>query len=277
MKKIIYIFFIFLSCMGFSESYKYGIIKGVKGYAEVKETSEKKSPVKAKLKNNSLVYIGETKGNFVKISSELEYYEKKRYSEAVEGYVSKDELVYEFGPIIYISTDGACDNVNVEKIKTENKLNYEDFSRIIYYLENRIHRYEFPDINYTVKKILNKEYSHEIKISNGIEMKLETDVDSHITNLKYKKININEENTPILKQTSPDISLLGVNEIQALENKNYTYISIPVLFETTGCKVKSMNSVLVFKNDKMNFMFKVIVENITAVREFNAWVKAEDE
>ena len=277
MKKIIYLFFVFLSCLGFSESYKYGIIKDSKGYTEVRETSEKNSQIIGKLKNNTLVYIGETKGDLVKISSKVEYYEKKKFVENVEGYVNKDKIIYEFGPIVYSATDGACDNVDVEKIKVENKMNYDDFSRIIYYLENRISRYDFPDINYTVKTATNDEYSHEIKISNGIEMTLMTDMETYITSLKYKKIKINGENTPILNQTVPDTSLLGINVTQALENKNYTYISIPEIFENTGCKTKSVDSVLVFKDNKMNFTFKVIVENITTVREFDKWVNAKEE
>ena len=108
-------------------------------------------------------------------------------------------------------------------------------------------------------------------------MTLMTDMETYITSLKYKKIKINGENTPILNQTVPDTSLLGINVTQALENKNYTYISIPEIFENTGCKTKSVDSVLVFKDNKMNFTFKVIVENITTVREFDKWVNAKEE
>ena len=276
MKKIIYFFFIFLTCIGFSESYKYGVIKDSKGYVEVKKSAEKNSVTTAKLKNNTLVYIGEESGNWVKISSKAEYYENKQYNENVEGYVEKSKISYEFGPVVYVGTDTACDNVDVEKIKFEKKMGYDEFTGVVYYLENRIYRYDFPKISYTVKKAVNDDYSHEIKISNGIEMVLSTDLETFITNLKYKKININEKNVPELSNIVPDTSLLGINVTQVIEKGTSTYISIPESHESTGCTVKSTDSVLVFQNNKMNYIFKVISENITAVREFNKWVKVEE-
>ena len=45
-------------------------------------------------------------------------------------------------------------------------MGYDEFTGIVYFLENRIYRYDFPKISYTAKNAVNDDYSHEIKISN---------------------------------------------------------------------------------------------------------------
>ena len=276
MRKIVVLLVFLLSFSAFSENYRYGIVKDNKGYTEVRESGNSSAKINAKLKNNTFVYIDNIEGNWAKISAKTEYYENKEYSETVDGYIMKDKLSYEFGPVIYKSTDGACDNVSVEKLVLKNKKNYEDFGVIAYYLENSTNRYEGHGYSYSVKSDSAMEYTNILKISNGLELKISEDYESYISELKYKKININDEKEPVLGQFVPDTSISGVNRIEVLENKNYTYIKIPGENEGHGCSIEAKDRIFVFKDSKLDFSFDITFEDITNVRDFSKWVKVKE-
>ena len=102
------------------------------------------------------------------------------------------------------------------------------------------------------------EYTNILKISNGLELKISEDYESYISELKYKKININDEKEPVLGQFIPDTSISGVNRIEVLENKNYTYIKIPGENEGKGCSIEAKDRIFVFKGSKLDFSFDII-------------------
>ena len=277
-KAVVLLIFLFSFCI-FSKVYEYAVIKDARGYTEVMENKNNKGEVKAKLKNNTLVRIEESNnsdGKWAKISAKTEYYENKKYVENIDGYVMRDKLSYEFGPVIYRSTDGACDNVLVEKLVLKNKKNNEDFGVIAYYLENSTNRYEGHRYSYSVKSDPDMEYTNILKISNGLELKISEDYESYINGLKYKKININAEKEPVLGQFVPDTSILGIKRIVVLENKNYTYIKIPGEDEGKGCSIEARDRIFVFKDSIPDFSFDIIYKNITDVREFDKWIKVKE-
>ena len=277
-KAVVLLIFLFSFCI-FSKVYEYAVIKDTRGYTEVMENKNNKGEVKAKLKNNTLVRIEESNnsdGKWAKISAKTEYYENKKYVENIDGYVMRDKLSYEFGPVIYSSTGGACDNVLVEKLVLKNKKNNEDFGVIAYYLENSTNRYEGHRYSYSVKSDPDMEYTNILKISNGLELKISEDYESYINGLKYKKININAEKEPALGQFVPDTSILGIKRIVVLENKNYTYIKIPGEDEGKGCSIEAKDRIFVFKDSIPDFSFDIIYENITDVREFDKWIKVKE-
>lgn len=276
MKKTVILLLALLSFFVFSENYKYGVVKDAKGYTEVRENGNSGAKISAKLKNNTFVYIGKSEGDWVRVSAKTEYYENGKYSETVEGYITKDKLSYEFGPVIYISTDAACDNVTVEKLILKNKMNYENFSVLAYYLENRANRYEGHNYSYSVKSDPAMDFTNILNISNGLELKVSQDYELYISGLKYKKININNEKESVLGEFVPDTSILGVNGIEVLENKNYTYIRIPGETVGKGCTMEARDRAFAFRDSKLDFSFDLVYKNITSTREFDKWVKVKE-
>lgn len=279
MRKIVVFLLVSISFFVYSDNYKYGIVKDTRGYSEVRETAAVGGKITAKIKNNTLVHIEKTEGSWVKISAKTEYYDKGKYSETVEGYIPSDKLSYEFGPVVYVDTDAACDNVTIKKLVLKNKINYENFNILAYYLEKQTNEYREHGYNYTVKTDPAEEYSSILKISNGLEMKITEDYEFFISELKYKKININSEKEPDLGQFVPDTSISGVNRTEILENKNYTYIKIPVAVEKerdSGCSIEDEEKVFIFKDNKLASLFDIVYENITKTREFDKWIKVKE-
>jgi hypothetical protein len=278
MKRKVFFLVFLLSFFVYAKDYRYGIVKDERGYTEVKTSNGK---VNARLKNNTLVYIEKSEGGWAKVSSKTEYYTGEKYIENVEGYIAEDKLSYEFGPVVYVSTDVACDNTTLEKLMLKKKMDYENFSVIGHYLENQVNRYEvnrYKDkgYEYTVKADPVLEYTSILRLNNGLEMKVSEDYDFYISELKYKKININDEKVPVLGQFVPDTSIGGINRIEILENKNHTYIRIPGEQEKDGCSIKNEDRVLIFKDNDLEFLFDIVYENITKVREFDKWRKVTE-
>ena len=277
MRKIV-VFLVFLVSFSlFAENYKYGIIKDARGYTEVKESGNSSAKIRAKLKNNTFVYIEKTEGEWVKISSRTEYYDNGKYLESVDGYIMKDKLSYEFGPAIYMGVTTDCDSTTAEKLIMKNKMNYEDFGVIVYYLENGMTGYDGHGYSYSVKPDPAAEFTSILKISNGLELKISEDYESFISELKYKKINIDSEKDTVLGEFVPDTSVSGINNIKILENKARTYIKIPSETKGEGCSIEAKDRVFIFKDNKLNLSFDMISENISNTREFNKWIKVKIE
>ena len=277
MKKAVIFFVFLLSFIVFAEDYKYGIVKDAKGYTEVKESGNAGAKVRAKLKNNTLVYIEETAGDWVKISTGTEYNENKNYVENVDGYIMKDKISYDFNSVIYMSSSAECDNVLLGKLVLKNKLDYADFSVLADYALKGTNGYEGPKNNgYSVKQDSADDYIYTLKINNGLELRLIDDFDTYISGLKYKKININGEKVPALSEFVPDTSVSGVSSMEISENKNYTIINIPLKTKGEGCSIEYGYKIFVFRDNNLSFIADMIYENITGIREFNKWVKVKE-
>ena len=280
MKKIVVLLIFLFSFCIFSKAYEYAVIKDARGYTEVMENKNTKGEVKAKLKNNTLVHIeesDESEGKWVKISTRTEYIENKKYVENVDGYIMKDKLSYEFGPVIYITVSTDCDNTILGKLVLKNKMDYNTFNFLADYVQSNANRYEEnKNIGYSVKKDSAEEYIYTLKINNGLELKLTEDYDIYISGLKYKKININDEKIPELATFVPDTSISGINGITISENKIYTIINIPVETKEEGCSIESGNKLFVFKDNNFSFTADMVYENITDVREFGKWLKVKE-
>ena len=281
MKKIVVLLVFLFSFCVFSKVYEYAVIKDARGYTEVMENSNTGAKVRAKLKNNTLVRIeeiNESKAQWIKISTRTEYIENSKYTENADGYVMKDKLSYEFGPLIYVSSSTECDNTTLAKLVLKNKMDYDDFSVLADYIQNNANNYERnKNSSYSVKRDSEEEYIYILKINNGLELRLTEDYDIYISGLKYKKININNEKIPVLSEFVPDTSISGINSINIFEDKNYTIINIPMEIKGDGCSIESGNKIFMFKDNNLTFTADMIYENISSVREFGKWAKVKEE
>ena len=145
MKKIVVLLVFLFSFCVFSKEYEYAVIKDERGYTEVMESSNTHAKVRAKLKNNTLVRIeenNESEGEWLKISTKTEYVENTKYTENADGYVMKDKLSYEFGPVIYVSSSTECDNTTLTKLVLKNKMDYDHFSILADYIQNSASYYK---------------------------------------------------------------------------------------------------------------------------------------
>ena len=279
-RTVILMIFLFSFCI-FSKAYEYAVVKDARGYTEVMENSNTDAKIRAKLKNNTLVRIKEisgTGGEWVKISTRTEYIENTKYAANVDGYVMKDKLSYEFGPLIYAGSSTECDNTRLTKLVLKNKMDYDDFSILADYVQNVANDYEKnKNSGYSVKRDSAEEHIYTLKINNGLELKLTEDYDIYISGLKYKKISIDNEKIPVLDGFVPDMSISGVNSINIFENKNYTIISIPMETKVEGCSIESGDKIFIFKDNNFSFTADMIYENISSVREFGKWIKVKEE